>query len=260
MGAVKRCIHPRAEQPYFVKETGIHLYSIEELAYYLYHNLALADEKLIGEPLYLWIEEELKLPKLAEKLKNGQTGGTHVYNKVITILKASEYYSEKEINDVSEKIRKLLGMQTQERIKYRADELLQNDNYWAAIHEYEKLLGIRQNSHLEVAFYGAVYNNLGCCYARLFLFQRAAGCFEQAYQFEKLSEYQRKAYDARKLASYICEETQECLEEKLPEELMKQSEEAFKKLQEKKKGRLTAAELKDYVKIQEILYQKNSFH
>lgn len=260
MGAVKKCIHPRAKQPYLVEETGTHLYSIEELAYYLYHNLYLVDETLIGEPLYQWIEEALGLQKLAAKLKSGRTIGNHVYNQVITILKESEYYTETEINSLSEKIRRISGMQTQERMKCRADELLQNENYWAAIHEYEHLLSIRQNTRLDVSFYAAVHNNLGCCYARLFLFRKAAGCFENAYQFEKIPEYQRKAYDARCLASITSEEAEERLEERIPEEIRKESEETFHRLQEKERKKLSGTDLKEYVNKQELLYQKISFN
>lgn len=260
MGAVKRCIHPRAKLPYLVEETGIRLYSIEELAYYLYHNIYLVDEHLIGEKLYQWMEEALGLPRLAEKLRSGRSTGSHVYNQVITILKASEYYSEKEINDFSEKIKMISGMQTQERMKYRADEFLQNENYWAAIHEYEHLLSIRQNTRLEVSFYGDVWNNLGCCYARLFLFRKAAGCFENAYQYQKVPEYQRKAYDARRLAALTSEDSEERLEERIPEELLKESEEAFDRLQKKDGKELSGSDLKDYIKKQEMLYQKISFN
>lgn len=260
MGAVKRCIHPRVKLPYLVEETGIHLYSIEELAYFLYQNIYLVDERLIGEKLYQWVEETLGLPRLAEKLRNGRSTGNHVYNQVITILKASEYYSEREINDFSEKIQMISGMQTQERMKHRADELLQNDNYWAAIHEYEHLLSIRQNTRLEISFYGDVWNNLGCCYARLFLFRKAAACFENAYQYQKVPEYRRKAYDARRLAAISGEDPEERLEERIPEEILKESEEAFCRLQEKEDEELSGRELTDYIKKQELLYQKISFN
>ena len=39
MGAVKLCVHKIAKNPYFVEATGIHLFSIEELAYYLFENI-----------------------------------------------------------------------------------------------------------------------------------------------------------------------------------------------------------------------------
>ena len=202
MGAVKLCVHKMARNPYFVEATGIHLFSIEELAYYLFENIYLVDERIVGEKLYSWIEWELEEPKLAEKLRAGNNTGTHVYNQVMAILQASDYYSEKELLELSEKITSISGLQTQERMKYKADELMQNENYWAAITEYERVLRIRQNSRLSVEFYAKVWNNLGGCYGRLFMFGKAAECFENAYQFQKVAEYKERAEYARKLNTY----------------------------------------------------------
>ncbi len=202
MGTVKICAHEMAKTPYFVEAAGIHLYSIEELAYYLYENIYLVDDLMMEEKLYSWIEMELGMRALAEKLRGGSGTGHHVYNQVMVILKYSGYYSEKEFNELSEKVKEISSLQTQERMKYKADELAQNENYWAAILEYERLLSIRQNSRLTVEFYAKVWNNLGGCYARLFLFEKAVECFESAYQFQKVAEYKERAEYARKLNTY----------------------------------------------------------
>ena len=107
MGAVKLCVHKIARNPYFVEATGIHLFSIEELAYYLFENIYLVDERIVDEKLYSWIEWELDMPKLAEKLRAGKNTGTHVYNQVMVILQASDYYSEEELLELSEKIKSM---------------------------------------------------------------------------------------------------------------------------------------------------------
>ena len=202
MGTVKLCVHKIAKTPYFVEATGIHLFSIEELAYYLYENIYLVDERIVGEKLYSWIENELEMVKLVEKLRAGINTGTHVYNQVMMILQASDYYTEEELWQLSEKTKSISGLQTQERMKYKADELMQNENYWAAITEYERILSIRQNSRLSVEFYAKVWNNLGGCYARLFLFEKSAECFDNAYQFQKITEYKERAEYAKKLNRY----------------------------------------------------------
>ncbi|MBQ8856745.1 MAG: hypothetical protein IJ024_01225 [Lachnospiraceae bacterium] len=232
MGLVKLCIHKTTKTPFYAETTGIHLYSIEELAYYLYENIYLIDERLVEERLYSWIEKELELPLLAEKLRSGRNTGNHIYNQVMTILQASEYYSEEELNTLSEKIKTISGLQTQERMKYKADEMAQNENYWAAITEYERILSIRQSSKLAVSFYAGVWNNLAGCYARLFLFEKAAGCFESAYQFEKISEYKEKAYYARKLAAFGKKETEELIERQISKEFLDKATQTLKNLEE----------------------------
>ena len=235
MGTVKICVHEMAKTPYLVEATGIHLYSIEELAYYLYENIYLVDDRMMDEKLYSWIEMELGMGSLAEKLRTGSGTGHHVYNQVMVILKHSGYYSEKEFSELSEKIKEISSLQTQERMKYKADELMQNENYWAAILEYERLLSIRQNSKLSVEFYAKVWNNLAGCYARLFLFEKAATCYEGAYQFHKSAEYKERAFYARKLANYGQEEAEELLENKISEEFVQQAEICLKELEAQSK-------------------------
>lgn len=254
MGLVKICIHKIAKTPYYAEATGVHLYSVEELAYYLYENIYLVDERIIEEKLYSWIERELELPLLAEKLRSGTSIGNHVYNQVMAILQASEYYSEEELSQLSEKIKTISGLQTQERMKHKADEMQQNENYWAAINEYERILSIRQNSNLAVGFYAGVWNNLGSCYAKLFLFEKAANCFENAYQFEKIPEYKEKAYYARKLASYSKKETEELIDRRISEEFVQKASETLKNLEEKSKQECLENSAKDFLKQREKSY------
>lgn len=258
MGAVKICVHEAVKTPYYVEATGVRLYSVEELAWYLYENIYLIDECIIEEKLYSWIEKQLGLGKLAERLRNGKNTGIHIYNQVMTILQASEYYSEEELSELSEKVKAISGLQTQERMKYKADELMQNKNYWVAITEYDRLLSIRQSNRLPVNFYAKVWNNLACCYARLFLFEKAAGCFESAYQFGKQPEYKEKAYYARKLAACGQEPEEELLERSISEDFVTQTEQIFQELEEKSRQQWETITPEEFLKIQEKDYCRNS--
>ena len=258
MGLVKLCIHKTTKIPFYAESTGIHLYSIEELAYYLYENIYLIDERMIEEGLYSWIEKQLEFPVLAEKLRSGRNKGNHVYNQVMTILQASEYYSENELNVLSEKIKAISGLQAQERMKYKADEMLQNENYWAAITEYERILSIRQSSKLSVGFYAGVWNNLACCYARVFLFEKAAVCFENAYQFEKIPEYKEKAYYARKLAVCGRKETEELMERQISEEFSEKASQILKSLEQQSRLECEEISPKEFLKKREKSYGRIS--
>lgn len=258
MGAVKLCVHKTAKTPYFVEATGVHLFSIEELAYYLNENIYLMDDRIVGEKLYSWIEWDLEMPTLAEKLRAGRNQGNHIYNQVMTILQASEYYTEEELLELSEKIKSISGLQTQERMKFKADELMQNENYWAAITEYEKILSIRQSSRLSVEFYARVWNNLAGCYARVFLFKKAAACFESAYQFQKIPEYKERAYDARRLDAYVSGAKENILDNFLSEELKISSERKLKILQETCKQECTGKAPKELLGKWEKNYSKIS--
>ena len=53
----------------FCGSINTNIYSLEELCYFLYHNLYLVDSSVINENLCTWISEELDLPRLAAKLR-----------------------------------------------------------------------------------------------------------------------------------------------------------------------------------------------
>ena len=142
-------------------------------------------------------------------------------------------------------------------MKYKADEMFQNENYWAAASEYERILSIRQSSKLNVTFYAHVWNNLASCYARLFLFEKAAVCFENAYKFDKIEEYQEKAYYAKLLAGQ--EDFEENLiERKLSEKFKNHALVTIKTLKNQSHKECDTIQANDFLKIQENKYYRIS--
>jgi hypothetical protein len=185
MGAVMLCSRKQAETPYYIESMGIRLYSMEELAYFLYQNVYLADKRMLGEHLWEWLRTEVGNAELAERLRKGAEAGSSLQNMILTILRSVPYYSQEELNELSARMKVLNTYQEQERLKLRADEFFINGNYQAAIYEYERILDIRQSNRLGVEFYAHVWNNLGVCYCRLFLFSRASRAFRTSYQYQK---------------------------------------------------------------------------
>lgn len=254
MGAVKKCIGPIAKNPFYLENAGVHIYSIEELAYVLYENIYLVDENLLGEELFRWLEKELGMAHLSERLRAGCEN--HVYNQVMLILQTSGQYSEKEMQQLSEKIKEISSLQTQERMKYKADELVRNGGLWAAIAEYEKILSIRQSSRLEPEFYANVWNNLGVCYGKQFLFEKAAVCYENAWQFHKSDRYKERAHYARRLSQYGQQESEEVQETNLSHEFFKEGEKVLIELEQKCFEELPDQEMEVFLKGQEEKYKK----
>jgi len=193
MGTVMICSRTQAETPYYIDSMGIRLYSMEELAYFLYQNVYLIDKRMLGERLFDWLSTEVDHAELAERLRKGAEAGSSLQNMILTILRSVDYYTTEELNQLSAKMKILNTYQEQERLKLRADEYFHNGNYQAAIYEYEKILDIRQSDRLGVEFYAHVWNNLGVCYCRLFLFGKAARIFRTSYQYQRdpgvLKEY-----------------------------------------------------------------------
>lgn len=259
MGAVLLCKQEQAKTPYYIESMGIRLYSMEELAYFLYQNIYLVDKRMLGARLWDWIRTEIGNGELAERLKKGAEAGSSLQNMVLTILRSVNYHTPEELEQLSSKMKILNTYQEQERLKLRADEYFINGNYQAAVYEYEKILNIRQSERLGVEFYAHVWNNLGVCSSRLFLFGRAAKAFRTSYQYQK---------DPEVLKEYVCamrmglseEDFEEAMNlqrirgeqlESLMEEYDRLSEEAWEHLE-------TPKDLKEKLYELEREYDKNT--
>ena len=132
MGAVLICKQEQVKTPYYIESMGVRLYSMEELAYFLYQNIYLVDKRMLGMRLWDWIRTEIGNTDLAERLKKGAEAGSSLQNMVLTILRAVDYYTQEELNELSAKLKVLNTYQEQERLKLRADEYFINGNYQAA--------------------------------------------------------------------------------------------------------------------------------
>lgn len=174
MGRLILCYSKKAEKPYYIKNMNINLYTIEELCYYLYHNIYLIDENVINDELILWIDEELKLTELSEMLSNNRVS---IKNSIMNILTFTGYISNADVEETDKLLSKMDGQTSIEKKIARADHLLQCKKYVEAIMEYKALL-----EEVDVIQKEKIWNNMGVAYAGMFLFCEAAKCFEKAYE------------------------------------------------------------------------------
>ena len=96
MSNVILCLGAYATTPYFVTESCVHLYSIEELCFYIYNNAFLLDDAFVNEKLADWIENEVKLENVA-KLVRTIIGKNDALGNLVRVLNNEVgYYSEEE--------------------------------------------------------------------------------------------------------------------------------------------------------------------
>ena len=182
------CQTRRAEKPFYIENISTNIYSIEELCYYLYHNLYLIDQTLVNEDLCRWIEEELSLPLLAAKLRPHLGKFADIEDILYPIFKEINYLTYEELRDLNAR----LARQGTERLLFRkrrkGDQLMENGMYVNAIRVYRELLDSPELSGEEDLTVEArellskVRHNLGCAYTRLFQMDKALECFYQAYE------------------------------------------------------------------------------
>lgn len=198
MSNVILCQGTYATTPYFITEACVHIYSIEELCFYIYNNAFLLDDTFVSEKLADWIEHELNLEKVATTIRTVIDKPRALENLARIMNNEIGYYSEDEwstlIGDIANNSRVSLDA----RRKVRADGLLNSGRYVKAMEEYEGILcNITDNDERLVA---GIYHNLGVCSAKLFLFDKAAVYFEKAYDSYANTESYQEMLWALKLS------------------------------------------------------------
>ena len=182
MSTLIYCANSIAATPYYIEETSLNVYSLEELSYYMLNNVYLLSSKLMNQELCNWIGRELKMPKLASELLSMVQNNSPLHLFVGHILSANGYASQKEIKDALSIIATFENKSESERKKIRADRLMASGKYVDAIYEYETLLSDELAKTMPRIVEGDVYHNLGCAFAKLFFFEEASKCFDEGYK------------------------------------------------------------------------------
>lgn len=194
MGELILCNQMLAEVPYYVSRASLNVYSLEELSYYIEHNVYLLEEDFMSEELCDWMEQELGLKKAAERLRELCKRKATMAEFVTVILQESGYCSSSQAAQIVEILTELENKSEYECTKMRADRYVANKRYISGIYEYRRLLEMDDCPNEGIL--GNVWHNLGKAYAGLFLFEEAANCFWTAYTHNQNMESLKECFFA----------------------------------------------------------------
>ncbi|MEE0693713.1 MAG: hypothetical protein U0M33_12580 [Lachnospiraceae bacterium] len=198
------CLQKQAEKPYYIENIRTGIYSLEELCFYLYHNICLIDDTIMNEGLCDWIRDELGLARLYRQLYAQLDKNDGAVFFIMPIFREAGYLSQQEMREYQERLAKLEVQSEDMKQKLRGDYLVKEQMYARAIWEYRQILARRNPGKLGTQFYAAVWNNLGCAYAGMFQFEQAAQCYWESYSLMKTKETFRKYVSA--LPLFLSEE------------------------------------------------------
>ena len=195
------CRKQTAKRPFRLEGPDMNLWTVEELCWYLYHNLDSMEESLMEEPLFLWLAGELKLPMLADSLRQQRKQGKQAIWCAWFLLEEIGMYSEEELLEYREYCQAMEHKGEFECQKLKVDRMIKNRRYQRGIEAYRKLLDREEADAQEPWLLGDIWHNLGVAYTGLFLFEEAEASFRQAYKLNGRQESLQAAEDAVKLAS-----------------------------------------------------------
>lgn len=182
MGKMILCSGQRTSRPYGFASSGIRIYSMEELCYYLYHYVYMIDETMFTMDLFDWVETELKLPERARKLKDLKRQKADLKIIVTVILCSADYYTENEIKGLLRILDDIIGMPPAKRSCLKAKNQLSVGNYKGAAAEYERIIHSKDAIDLSPEEYGDIYHNLAVAKMHTSGFRAASRLFCEAYE------------------------------------------------------------------------------
>lgn len=210
MGKIILCSGVRTNRPYVFQTTGIRIFSIEELCWYLNHYVYFIDEDMFGNSLLDFLDQDLKLSERADKIRQLKKQGADLKTIVTAVMCSSDYYSENEIKDMIKTLDRIIGMPPIIRNYIKANNYLKNNQYSEAAVEYKRILYSKDAIDLTPEQYGDIYHNLGVATVHMKGAADAAEFFRQAYERNLREESLQQYLYAIKLS-----ENMEIFDEKL---------------------------------------------
>lgn len=194
MGRIILCETTPAKTSYIFPNTKIEVFSYEELCYYVYNNIALISEEYIGVAMFNWIEEELKLPELAEQLRVIKEKETTDLTDLLTmILTYKEYYTIPEVKEFIFRMERMKGLTPPQFRKMQADGFLRYHKYLKAAAIYDEILDQYPDMQNEKLL-GAIYHNKAVAMAHNFELKAAMDAYLKAYELTR---------DSRSIYGYL---------------------------------------------------------
>lgn len=186
------CIGKIAERGYHFEETGVRIFSYEELCYYLREHMVCYLDTLPEPALAVYIRDALGLPQLYRQLIKLTDPEKDQMKYFSVLFRAGNYFNEEEIREILDTYRAMKNAPLYHKKKALGDLYVRVGHAARAAAIYEKLL---DEPKLNEEERGTLCHNLGVAHTRLFRFERAKIDFVKAYQY---------VGDERSLYYYYC--------------------------------------------------------
>ena len=126
MGKLIQCSSPIAKKPYHFRLTKTNVYSIEEVCYYIRHNIYMMQEEVFDREFAMWIRSELHMDKTADKLDRLIQDHHNIKDIVVTICCSCDYYEEEEIHELIQIMDETTQLPKYARRKLRGEKRLRS--------------------------------------------------------------------------------------------------------------------------------------
>lgn len=191
-GSVIEATMPAEAIPLDMKMSGVRIYSLEELCWYLAENVYAITMDLFDETMFYWMDKVTGNHSLALALNNYKEGGKPLKEIVRLLLNSVDYLSNSEIAYVYNKLSEIERQNPAEHARMAADNYCRFGRYMAALKTYHHV--IYQMEHVyshEVTrqFKAETWHNMGIAFLKLHNVASAAACMQKAFELVKDQSY-----------------------------------------------------------------------
>ncbi len=175
------CKGNETKKPYTVPVTGVEVYSLEELCYYIYNNIYQVNEEFFVPKLVEWIREEVGEVTTAKKMKSLIEGHNDIKDMVVTLLCACDYYKKDEVSRLVEVMKSIENLPAYKKNKLRADNTLISGRYEEACFMYGALIKSGDADKFSEEEVAQIIHNRAISLFHVSSFEEAAAEFYRAY-------------------------------------------------------------------------------
>ncbi|WP_310605168.1 hypothetical protein [Anaerosporobacter sp.] len=188
MGKLIFCTGKVTEKPYTFPFSKARIYSMDELNYYIYNNIYLISEEAFSYSFCDWLEKELRLPEVADKIRNLLNRRNNLKDIVVSLLCSADYYTEPQIRELIQIMEQIERMPLIKKRKIKADNYLRYGQYAKALAEYEIIVDANESAMFTQVEYGDIYHNLAVAKAKSVSASEAAKYYLIAYKQNQREE------------------------------------------------------------------------
>ena len=178
----------QASEPLYIENAGINIYSIEELAYYLYNNAFMVEKDFFDNRLLDFLSVQLNMKGLAGKIKYLVDKRSSFPELMLLVIKSADYYSREELEEIDEMLRLIGTKSITERLKVRADIYVKSGKDYQAVKIYKEILSMQREKGITDSFYAKIYNNIGSIHAKKMEYAQAKEYYKKAYELYPTTE------------------------------------------------------------------------
>lgn len=203
--------------PYEAEELDVRIYTVEELCYYIYHNLPLIDDRFLDDRLLLFLEKELGETDLAEKIRKFYASAYDQDALLYMLLSEVGYYQDSELVDFQTRLAFRRRLSGPEKSFLRGKWLYEKKRYSKAIHYFRQLEHETGDNRITYEIRLNVFSYTAACYAKLFAFPKAIAYLKKAYDFSKQEKYLKRIFELSMISGT---EVSEKIYAEIPDETM----------------------------------------